>query len=1101
MSPRPLSSEAVLKVLTPGKPEGDLGVTFILIPSVESPAPAEWAFASPPWLTKAVPSQYQTRVLAFEYYIQVDNGLTWQHFQHESLRLLHCLEQQTSMSDAASQWPIIVVCHCLGGLILKKALHLASFNKYQYGSIFNSISGIIFLGTPHCQNNVQELSETLDVMLSCYSKDTLNKATLSSLHSEIPGLCETARSFRETTHSMDVLSCYERLPTKVQTSRTFRKVKEVMIISKQIAAIGARDEMLLGLPFDHLNLPRLHHHDSSSTAQLSTWVSTIVHSSLESIAQKIKSNEIGSETTMSDSGLSSFSPGRREWLKADDSLDSWRKHANSSTTTTADLELMTRMDSLVVERKQAKLPCFMLQTFEQNSNFHGREDVLSRMDEVLLPSCTEADNEDKPAEVRCVTLHGPPGIGKTEIAVQYAYTRRDKFDAVFWIHADDIEKVDADFAQITIVLELENNEGQRNPVVSREIAKEWLSNPIKDPVRSTEATWLIIFDNADDPDLVADYVQNLGNGALLVTTRDPDAKDLFPSSTKDILVDSLSPQEGAALLRTLTASARRKPDKHRSLDISEQLDGFPLAITQMAFYIRNKRLDYTEFLDTYADTKVHEQLHEHVPTQQRKTARGSIASIWAFDELSDGAKYLLEVLTFMDADGIQESLFLDPKGLAKLAQLPRSPIKRIMVLEARGDLISSSLIRKNEESKTWRIHRLLQDTILARLLHSPNDLLLRFRAAVLAVLSAWPETSPDKLHAIKHWQICKRIYPHVLSLRDRYEGCVEEQESCDLVDFATLLNRAAWWQYERGDCKALKPLAELALRVCKTCRLTEAGHRDLLSDVYYTLGAYGTEANDGLSSLYYNELFLESRLAIHKQTGVADDRLGKAYNQLGISKMMSDEVDEAIELFQKALFVYRPLKNAQFLAMPMANLGLGYWLQGKYALAVSTLEQGIKERVELHGPNDTESFRTGRLLHAMGNVKENQGLLDESEMFHRKALTQYQSTIGDDHHRTSDVRHRIARHCLRKGELKQARKLIDQALKVWNAEKSIYRNEIARTTFLKACLLSEMNVKQAAQEALDKATDLYAQLRPKSSKSSAALGESDYDQLVCFWSR
>jgi hypothetical protein len=74
-------------------------------------------------------------------------------------------------------------------------------------------------------------------------------------------------------------------------------------------------------------------------------------------------------------------------------------------------------------------------------------------------------------------------------------------------------------------------------------------------------------------------------------------------------------------------------------------------------------------------------------------------------------------------------------------------------------------------------------------------------------------------------------------------------------------------------------------------------------------------------------------------------------------------------------------------------------------------------------------------------------------------------------------------------------------LKVWNAEKLVYRNEIARTTFLKAQLLSQMDEKQAAQEALDRATELYAELRPRSSKASRMLEEADFDQLVCFWSR
>lgn len=66
-------------------------------------------------------------------------------------------------------------------------------------------------------------------------------------------------------------------------------------------------------------------------------------------------------------------------------------------------------------------------------------------------------------------------------------------------------------------------------------------------------------------------------------------------------------------------------------------------------------------------------------------------------------------------------------------------------------------------------------------------------------------------------------------------------------------------------------------------------------------------------------------------------------------------------------------------------------------------------------------YRTGRFLHALGNVRESQGMLVESLAYHERALRQYESTIGKNHHRTGDVHVRIADHLLRDRHLEEAR--------------------------------------------------------------------------------
>lgn len=73
------------------------------------------------------------------------------------------------------------------------------------------------------------------------------------------------------------------------------------------------------------------------------------------------------------------------------------------------------------------------------------------------------------------------------------------------------------------------------------------------------------------------------------------------------------------------------------------------------------------------------------------------------------------------------------------------------------------------------------------------------------------------------------------------------------------------------------------------------------------------------------------------------------------------------------------------------------------------------------GPIRLTDNRTGRVLHALGNVRASQGRLKESYDFHQRALMQYRSTIGDNHHRTADVCYKVAEHYIRFEKLEDAR--------------------------------------------------------------------------------
>lgn len=84
-----------------------------------------------------------------------------------------------------------------------------------------------------------------------------------------------------------------------------------------------------------------------------------------------------------------------------------------------------------------------MDTLVRNKDFFGRESVLAELDKWILPPSTDkARFDSRPGNQKHVVLCGMGGIGKTSIAMEYAFSRKRLFDAIFWIRADETAKLE-----------------------------------------------------------------------------------------------------------------------------------------------------------------------------------------------------------------------------------------------------------------------------------------------------------------------------------------------------------------------------------------------------------------------------------------------------------------------------------------------------------------------------------------------------------------------------------------------------------------------------------------------------------------------------------
>ena len=325
---------------------------------------------------------------------------------------------------------------------------------------------------------------------------------------------------------------------------------------------------------------------------------------------------------------------------------------------------------VVAERKLLRLPCHILASHNLNRVFVGRDDILDAISVALLPP--KGKQAVIGQSLRQFALCGMGGIGKTEVAIEFALRNAKGFDAIFWIRADEIAKLDDSFQEISLKLGLQDQDECKSHIVTRSLIKGWLSNPQKLNVTdmkdfssmtssfSAEATWLVIFDNADDPSNLINYWSQ-ESGSVLVISRDSLLKSLFSIRSSSMNVKSFDDSDDDSLLLRLTDVNDDLEEDAENLAkrISSQMGGLSLAISQMAGFIQQQNLAQSEFLTLYEDGKEHVSLHGTNLHFNAQNYPYSVAAVWQFEKLSTKARDFLRIMTFMDLDYIQEDILFE----------------------------------------------------------------------------------------------------------------------------------------------------------------------------------------------------------------------------------------------------------------------------------------------------------------------------------------------------------------------------------------------------------------------------------------------------------
>ncbi len=607
--------------------------------------------------------------------------------------------------------------------------------------------------------------------------------------------------------------------------------------------------------------------------------------------------------------------------------------------------------------------------FRRNPCFTGRTDLLERLH-------AQSDQTDHRARTHVQALIGLGGIGKTQIAVEYAYRHRHEYRAVLWVRAASQEMLTADLVALAHLLRLPERTDQDQARVVAAV-RRWLAE---------EPGWLLILDNADDLGLLKNVLPATEAGQVLLTTRD----QAIGTLAEPLLVEKLDQVEGTLLL--LRRARLLAPDAPldnasrvlytQARAIVQAVDGLPLALDQAGAYLEETGCNLADYLTLYQRhwrhllSRAGAESHDYPET---------VASTWALsfeqvEQANPAAADLLRLCAFLQPDAIAEEIITE--GAVELGPTLSPVAGDLLALnEALRVLRRYSLVRRDGESKMLSLHRLVQAVLKDNL--EAATMRQWAERAVRAVNAAFPEVQGGTLEP------CARLMPQA-------QACATliEEEGLAFPDAARLLDQTGRYLIQRSQLAQAETILRLALRLSEQV----LGERHLQT---------ANVLHDLAEAIYHLSRDMEAEPFFLQALAVREDLLGARHPDVAESLMYLGQLlhfqgkyPQAETLYLRALAIWEDpagsgrLDVNEGLAFTLNNLALLYHHMGRYDQAEPLHQRALSIREQTLGvehPDTAESLNNLAFLYGA------QGKSEEEELLLRRAIRILEQTLGPDH--------------------------------------------------------------------------------------------------------
>ncbi|MEU8379824.1 FxSxx-COOH system tetratricopeptide repeat protein [Streptosporangium sp. NPDC048865] len=398
----------------------------------------------------------------------------------------------------------------------------------------------------------------------------------------------------------------------------------------------------------------------------------------------------------------------------------------------------------------------------RNRNFTGRDDLLLKLRQGISTVTAVVPQPQ--------ALQGWGGVGKTHLAIEYAHRYRSHYDLVWWIPADQRVLVPSALAAMAPYLGL--------PPVSAtgvEEAAEAVRRTLQsgDPYRR----WLLIFDNAEEPGQVAEFIPR-GPGHVLITSRNPKWEDHFET----LQVDVFTREESVAFLKKRLR--REVPDDDASR-LAEQLGDLPLALEQAGALQYETGMSVDEYLEQLTEQASRLLGANRAPGYPLSMTAAWKVSVSLLEDRLPEAITVLRCCAFFGPEPIPRDVFR--KGnkavVPRLSAILSDPI---LLATALSELRRFALARIEPATRTIQVHRLVQALLRDDL---PEEDQREIRHEVHVLLAGSAPHDPDDTDK---WRSFEELVAHVAP--SGLEECTDPQSRSFAMRMVRYLYRSGNYQ-------------------------------------------------------------------------------------------------------------------------------------------------------------------------------------------------------------------------------------------------------------------------------------------------------------------
>jgi tetratricopeptide (TPR) repeat protein len=599
--------------------------------------------------------------------------------------------------------------------------------------------------------------------------------------------------------------------------------------------------------------------------------------------------------------------------------------------------------------------------FLRNRFFTGRESLLKRLDQ---------DFEEK----KIISLSGLGGIGKTQLALEYAHRCHPQvYRSVLWVDAENKAALEGGYLDLARKLSLKiPKEKEREVEYVIEAVKNWLAE---------HNLWLLILDNADDLELACSFLPTRHPGHVLLTTR----SQIEGKVAEKIEVEAMTPEEGLLFLLRRSkvlkdeAELDSVPPELRSTaqELVEILGGHPLALDQAGAYIEETCISFSEYLQLYREQQ---GSFLALPSSRGRDHPNTVAATFelCFEKACERYPTCADVLyfcAFLHPDAIPVELFSQKAGWNL------SPLFFNQAIKA---LRSYSLIKR--DNKLLSLHHLVQAVIRDKM--NAQTFEEWTQRVVQTVNEAFPEVT------LQEWPLCEGLLPHVLAST----AWIKHEP---LPAVADLLYKTGNYLQERGQYTD----AEAPLVRALTIREQYAGaeHPETAQSLHQLAILYWRQAKYKQA-----ESCCQRALAIRKQClGDKHHDTARSLNNLAMFYHAQEEYEKAEPLYLQALAIHEEQAEGEHtqVARCLNNLAALYDDQQKY----EQVEPLYKRAIAIHERcSGAEHPETAQSLHNLAELYQKQEKYEAAESLYVQALTIFEKHLGAEHPDTASSLYNLA---------------------------------------------------------------------------------------------